>query len=234
MPRKHPQADVAVDAVIFRLDLEAQALRVLLVERATTPYKGSWALPGGYIRIDESLEDSVHRVLEAKTSMTLTYLEQLYTFGEPTRDPRGRVISVAYFGLVRPQDFDPHGGGNVKDARWFSIDWQWEFLPMAFDHQRIIKMALERLRSKVRWQPVGFGLLPERFSMGQLQQVYEILLGRPVDKRNLSSTIKRYGLLLDTGEREDPKIVRHRPAQLYRFNSDRYRELQVLGVDFEV
>lgn len=230
---KHPKADVTVDAVVFGYD--GDNLRVLLVQRDKQPLAGRWALPGGFIHMDEALEQSVLRVLTDKTGVTLTRLEQLATFGDPGRDPRGRVISVAYMALTRPQSFTT---GPL--AYWFladeiteaSVNPHFKGPALAFDHYKILKVAVERLRSKIRWQPVGIDLLPREFTLGQLECLYEAILGRGIERRNFRRKVLKHGLLVDTGHIQ--RGVGHRPGALYRFDKARYDELRSRGIDFEV
>ncbi len=225
----YPRTDVTVDLVVFGLDWVPGVLKVLLIKRAqeSQPFCGSWALPGGFIGVDETLEESANRTLVRETGLTLSYLEQLYTFGDPGRDPRGRVLSVAYLGLVRPEAVVisvDHPA--TSDAQWMAIG---DVPALAFDHQRLIAAALDRLRTKVAWQPIGVDLLPEEFTLSDLQRVYEIVLGRSLDKRNFRRKIMGFDVLVPLDVyRQDG----HRPAQLYRFDRDRYAALVAGGVDF--
>ncbi|MEM7244731.1 MAG: NUDIX domain-containing protein [Acidobacteriota bacterium] len=225
-----PKADITVDCVVFGLEEQEDGPRVLLVRRGKPdePFHGRWALPGGFIEMDESLEESARRELESETGVSLSYLEQLYTFGTPGRDPRGRVVTIAYLALVRPNDVELAAADDADDARWFAVD----ALPeLAFDHDAIIELARRRLRSKLRWQPVGFGLLPERFTLSELQRVYEVILGHELDKRNFRRKVLGFEVLVDTGEWQREV---GRPAKLYHFDERKYRTLLERGVDFEV
>jgi 8-oxo-dGTP diphosphatase len=224
----HPRPALAVDCVVFGFD--AAGLEVLLVRRGVEPFAGRWALPGGFVRPDETLEEAARRELEEETGVARVYLEQLYTFGELERDPRERVVSVAYYALVRRAGRDPRGGTDAREAAWFSVG---RAPRLAFDHRRILAVALERLRGKVRWQPVGFELLPEKFTLGQLQRLYEVILERPLDKRNFRKRILATGLLEELDETE--RGVAHRAARLHRFDRRRYEELRRRGMSsFEV
>ncbi len=224
-----PRPGLTVDAVVFGVDLEQRDLQVLLVRRRLEPFAGTWALPGGYVHEGEGLEAAVRRELGEETGVTELYLEQLYTFGEPGRDPRGHVVTVAYYGLVKLLEQHLAAATDAADVGWFALD---DTPSLAFDHAAILALAQERLRSKVRWRPVGFELLPERFTLGQLQRLYEILLEREVDKRNFRKKILSMDILLDTGEVE--KDVAHRAARLYRFDPETYRRRESEGFDFEI
>lgn len=227
----YPRADVTVDLVVFGLDPVEDRLLVLLIQRAqaSQPFDGYWALPGGFIAMEESLEASARRTLEREAGLTLSYLEQLYTFGDPQRDPRGRVISVAYLGLVRPEEVSIHAGHpSTADVRWWAVD---EVPELAFDHTHLLETAHRRLQTKVSWQPIGVDLLPEAFTLSDLQRVYEIILGRSLDKRNFRRKIVGFDVLVPLDEyRQDG----HRPAQLFRFDSERYAELLDKGIAFEL
>lgn len=228
-----PKADVATDGVVFGLDLIEKVLKVLLIERGRPdePFAGSWALPGGFLNMDEDLEACARRELEEETHLKLAYIEQLYTFGRPDRDPRGRVLSVAYWGIVRPDLVEVQADDDAKNARWFPVN---QLPSLAFDHAEIIDMALRRLRGKLRWQPVGVEFLPEKFTITQLQEVYEIILGRQIDRANLTRKLRpiiAYGVLRESGMY---KPMAGRPAKTYTFDADAYSRLQRQGLDFEV
>ncbi|OGQ90880.1 MAG: NUDIX hydrolase [Deltaproteobacteria bacterium RIFOXYA12_FULL_58_15] len=225
---EYPKADHTVDAVVFGLDQDAVSLKVLLIERGLEPFRGYWALPGGFIHMDEDLDAAVLRELEEETNVKLSFVEQLYTFGNPNRDPRGRVISTAYLGLARPSHVTVKRGSDAASAVWWSLD---KLPELAFDHSEILEVGMQRLRSKVRWQPVGIELLPDAFTLTDLQQVYEIILGRELDKRNFRRKVLSFGVLAPTGE---TRYERHRPARLYQFDKDRYQLLRKQGIDFEV
>lgn len=224
----YPKADHTVDAVVFGMDLEEASLKVLLIERGLEPFRGAWALPGGFVNMDEELDAAVIRELEEETGIGLSFMEQLYTFGRPDRDPRGRVISTAYLGLVRPEHVTLQEGSDAERAAW----WDANNLPeLAFDHAEILDAGLKRLRSKVSWQPVGIELLPGEFALSDLQKVYEIILGREIDKRNFRRKVLSFGVLAPTGK---VRKERHRPAKLYEFDKLRYELLRKQGTDFEV
>ena len=202
-------------------------LEVALVEREEHPAKGHWALPGGFVQMDESLDRAAIRVLAEKAGLTDVYLEQLYTFGEPTRDPRTRVISVGYYALVDHARLAPGADTSVTFGR-IDVPWEGETggpveahsqigeeMPLAFDHADILGMAVKRIRGKLDYTPIGFQLLAETFTLRRLQDVHETILGRTLNKDSFRRRMLASGLLEATGERESE--VGHRPAELYRF-----------------
>ncbi len=224
---KYPHPAVTVDGVVFGYD-DAD-LKVLLIQRAQAPFEGAWALPGGFVEMDEGLDAAVRRELEEETGITRLYLEQLYTFGEPKRDPRERVISVAYYALVKLADHAVRAASDARNVAWFPVA---DLPTLAFDHEDIVEMALKRLKGKVRYEPVGFELLPEKFPLSELQHLYETLLEQPMDKRNFRKKILGMGLLADTGDIQQD--VAHRAARLYRFDQTAYRRLKKAGFNFEI
>ncbi|MBN1911915.1 MAG: NUDIX hydrolase [Pirellulales bacterium] len=222
-----PRAALTVDCVVFGLDDED--LKVLLIERDLPPFEGRWALPGGFVRLDETLDDAARRELCEETGLERVYLEQLYTFGDLDRDPRERVVTVAYYALVRLSDHRVQAATDARQAAWFAID---DLPRLAFDHERILAMAHERLRGKVRYQPIGFELLPPKFALRQLQHLYEVILDRPLDKRNFRKKILAMDILVELDEVETD--VAHRAARLYRFDKTKYRRLTKQGFNFEI
>jgi len=225
----YPRPALTVDVVVFGADLKDEDLRVLLIRRRLEPYKGRWALPGGFVHVGEGLELAARRELQEETGLQGLFLEQLYTFGEPARDPREHTVSVAWFGLVKLSDHQVRAATDADDVGWFSVADPPE---LAFDHDNIVATAIERLRGKVRWQPLGFELLPPSFTLGQLQRLYEIVLQRTLDKRNFRKKMLAMGILQDTGEVQ--KGVAHRAARLYRFDAQRYEAKQQAGFNFEI
>lgn len=224
---EHPRPSLTVDCVVFGLD-EAD-LKVLLIQRDLEPFKGRWALPGGFVRMEESVDDAARRELEEETSLRGVFLEQLYTFGEADRDPRGRVVSVAYYALVRLSERPVKAATDARDAAWFPV---FDVPRLAFDHDAILQVALERLKGKVRYRPIGFELLPAKFTLSQLQRMYELVLERPLDKRNFRKKILAMELLEELDEVEQD--VAHRAARLYRFSKRRYQQLEREGFNFEL
>jgi 8-oxo-dGTP diphosphatase len=176
---KHARPALAVDCVVFGLDEED--LKVLLIQRDVEPFQGKWALPGGFVHVDESLDDAARRELAEEAGLHKVFLDQLYTFGAVDRDPRERVVSVAYYALVKLTDHRVVAATDARDAAWFPAS---DLPGLPFDHERIVDTALTRLRGKVRYQPIGFELLPQKFTLSALQRLYEIILERQLDKRN--------------------------------------------------
>lgn len=216
---EYPRPSVTVDIVVYGYDGGKQ-LKLLLIKRGGDPFKGSWALPGGFVDLDEDLETAALRELEEETGVKDLFVEQLFTFGAVSRDPRGRVISVAYFSLVNLQDHPAVAASDATKAEWFPLN---ELPELAFDHSAIIKKANERLAAKVRYQPIGFELLPGEFTLGQLQQLYETVLNvESFNKRNFRTRILRTGILEEVGRQQN---VAHRPAVLYKFNQETYKKL---------
>ncbi len=208
----YPKPSVTVDIVLFTFTEEA--LRVLLIQRRREPFAGHWALPGGFVDENEPLEAAAARELYEETGVQGIYLEQLYTFGDPGRDPRGWVITVAYFGIISAdQARQVRAGDDAGHAAWFNV---YNLPPLAFDHERIIRYALQRLRYKLEYTGLGFLLLPESFTLSQLQAVYEIVLQEKLDKRNFRKKILSMNILEETGRL---RYGDHRPAKLYRFTA---------------
>jgi 8-oxo-dGTP diphosphatase len=224
---EYPRPAVTVDCVV--LGLAADRLEVLLVQRGVEPFRHAWALPGGFVKPDEELEVAARRELKEETAIEEVFLEQLYTFGAPDRDPRGHVITVAYYALAKLSDYRIRAATDAENVAWYPLR---ELPRLAFDHAAIIERAVERLRGKVRYAPIGFELLPPRFSLTQLQRLYEIVLERPLDKRNFRKKILSLGLVIETDELEQG--VRHRAARLYRFDKKKYERLLKQGFEFAI
>ncbi|MBK7895172.1 MAG: NUDIX domain-containing protein [Candidatus Promineifilaceae bacterium] len=218
-PSVFERPSVTVDVVIF--SLVEDKLKVLLIKRQAAPFANMWAIPGSFVKMNESLEKAAVRALADETGVTDVYTEQLYTFGEPNRDPRTRVITVAYFALV-PHDAIHHKvGRDASETGWFPIS---QLPPLAFDHAEIVEYAYRRLRYKLEYSSVGFRLLPDVFTLTELQTAYEIILGEELDKRNFRRKILSAEILEETGEKK--KEGEGRPAMLYRYREDAVAEVK--------
>lgn len=224
---EHPRPSLAVDCVVFGVDDED--LKLLLIQRQIEPFAHFWALPGGFMRMDETAEEAARRELAEETGITKVYLEQLYTFSDVSRDPRGRVVSVAYYALAKLSEHPIQAATDAESVAWFSSD---NIPALAFDHHKIVEAALQRVRSKVRYSPIGFELLPPRFTLSQLQRLYELILVQKLDKRNFRKKIASLGLVVETEEVETG--VAHRAARLYRFDRRKYRKLAKQGFSFAI
>jgi len=206
---QYPHPAVTTDVAVFTL--RDQQLQLLLIRRAEEPYKGHWALPGGFLEIDEDLDSCAKRELKEETGVDDLYLEQLYTFGRPDRDPRERVISVTYYALVPADKLNLSAGSDATEASWFPL----QALPrLAFDHEEIILLARERLAAKTHYSTIAFQLMPETFTLSELQVVYEILRNEKLDKRNFRKWVLSLGQLEETGGKR--RNGNHRPAKIYR------------------
>jgi 8-oxo-dGTP diphosphatase len=226
---KGPVIHLAVDAVVFAYQ-PSSGISVLLIERKYDPHRGMWALPGGFVGLAESLEEAVSRELTEETGVKINYLEQLYTFGQPHRDPRQRVVSVAYFALVRSENFTLRARTDASDVAWYNIQ---DLPPLAFDHPQIIQTAVNRIRAKITYEPIGFELLEKKFPFSDLHNLYETLLGGEIDRRNFKKKFLKLGLIEELKEFRKPKSS-GRPARLYRFLPERYFSLKEAGNLFEL
>jgi 8-oxo-dGTP diphosphatase len=224
---RYPRAALTVDIVVFALDDDE--LKVMLIQRDLAPFAGQWALPGGFVRVDETLDAAARRELQEETGLKDIFLEQLYTFGSLGRDPRERVVTVAYYALVNLVGHAVHASTDARNAAWFAVN---DLPALAFDHDDILEVARDRLRGKVRYQPIGFELLPEKFTLRQLQHVYEVILDRELDKRNFRKKVLSMEIVKETNDIE--KDVRHRAARLYRFDKRKYDRLTKQGFNFEI
>lgn len=204
---EHPS--VTTDILIFAID--KRELKILLIKRKEWPFEGEWAIPGGFVKIEEDIETTAHRELLEETGVKDVYLEQLKTFGEPGRDPRTRVITVAYIALLPSPSLNLKPSTDAADAKWFAIS---KIPKLAFDHAKIIEAGLDRLRGKIRYSNIVFALMPKTFPLSQLQETYEIILGRELDKRNFRKKMLSLGILEPTDKKETGP---HRPSLLYRF-----------------
>lgn len=224
---EYPRPALTVDCVVFGFN--GDGLKLLLVERALEPFKGCWALPGGFVRVEEELEVAARRELLEETGIREVVLEQFHAFGTLRRDPRERVVSVAYVALTRLEDHRPQAATDARQAVWFNSG---ELPKLAFDHDQIIQQALDYLRKRVRLEPIGFQLLPAKFTLSQLQALYELVLGRAVDTRNFRKRVLAMELVLPL--KQEFQRGRQRPAQLYRFDPRRYEQLKRKGFQFEL
>lgn len=221
---------LTVDAVVFGY-AKTEGVSVLLVKRKYEPFKNTWALPGGFVLEKESLEEAVARELKEETGVEVSYLEQLYSFGKPNRDPRKRIISIAYFGLISSSRYkELTAGTDADEAQWFNIH---QLPSLAFDHGEIIELATERLRAKIQYQPVGFELLDKKFSFADLEKLYIALLGRDIDRRNFRKKILSFDFLEKLPELTKPE-GQGRPSNMFRFNKKRYDQLTKKGFFFEI
>lgn len=221
---KYPHPSVTTDCVIFGFD--GTKLKVLLVQRGIEPYKGRWAFPGGFMKMDESAEEGALRELHEETGLEGAYIRQFHTFTAPQRDPRERVITIAYYALVRMQEVK--GGDDAADARWFALD---EVPQLAFDHDQILRRAEQALRQQIHFEPIGFELLPETFTIKELQNLYEAILDVHFDRRNFYSKMKRLEMLEQMDTTVNPS--QKKEAFLFRFNKAKYDELKQKGFRLE-
>ncbi|WP_430815532.1 NUDIX hydrolase [Carboxylicivirga sp. RSCT41] len=224
---EYPRPSVTTDCTIFGFD--GIDLQILLIKRGIEPFKGQWALPGGFVQMDETTEECARRELEEETGVKELFLEQLYTFSDVNRDPRGRVITVSYFALIKSTDFKLIGGDDASDAQWFPIN---QVPSLAFDHDRILRVAHDRLKGKIKYEPIGFELLEEVFTIPQLQRLYEAILGIQVDRRNFNRKIMSLDILEPIENKMDG--VGHKGARQFRFDREKYQALKSRGFNFEI
>ena len=221
---KYPHPAVTTDCVIFGFD--GSELQVLLIERGIEPFKGKWAFPGGFLNMDETAQEGALRELKEETGLENAYIEQFNTYSDPGRDPRERVITIAHYALVRIQEVK--GGDDAAKAQWFPID---EVPQLAFDHDKILRDAMRKLRERIHFEPIGFELLPEKFTMRDLQILYESILGVKFDRRNFAKKMMHYELLNQLDETVRPTAKRD--ALLYSFNKDNYELFKKKGFQLE-
>ena len=218
---------LSIDCMIF--GFKKSELDILLVQHAEGISKGKWALPGGWIKYNESIDQSAYRILKDLTGVSNIYLEQLRAFGDTERYPTKRVITIAYFALVKPEDYTLHAGFTASDAKWFKVS---EIPGLPYDHGKILKAGLNHLRHKVRHEPIGFNLLPKKFTLLQLQELYEAILEKKLDKPNFRRKLMKMNLLEVCKEKQTD--VSHRAASLYRFDKKIYDRLTEKGFTFEL
>ncbi|MEZ0483318.1 NUDIX hydrolase [Fibrella aquatica] len=218
---------LTVDAVVF--GYRDGQLVVALINRKYPPFDGQWALPGGFVLPHEDLETAVERELQEETGIQLRFLEQLYTFGKVDRDPRQRIVSVAYMGLVRPSDFVIQASTDAQDVDWFPLN---DLPPLAFDHATILETALQRLRGKLTYEPIGLTLLDEKFPFGELERLYATILNKPLDRRNFRKKFLSFGILIELPDKVTPD--KGRPASLYSFDQVRYEAIRQEGFLFDI
>ena len=218
---------LSVDCVIFGFE-DAQ-LKILLIKRAIHPSFGMWALPGGFIKYSENMEDASLRILKERTGVKGLYMQQLGVFGDVDRFPIQRVITVVYYALVKPGQFIINAGPDASDAKWFNVT---ELPELPFDHSKIIGSALNRLRNEVKHKPIGFNLLPDKFPLLRLQELYEAIYGLKFDKPNFRRKIMKMNLLMPLNEKQTG--VAHRSAQLFKFDKNIYDNLTEKGFIFEM
>lgn len=221
---KYPHPSVTTDCVIFGYD--GARLNVLLVERGLEPYKGRLAFPGGFLKMDEDADTGARRELKEETGLETAYMRQFHAFSDPQRDPRERVVTIAYYALVKMQQVK--GGDDAAAARWYPIG---DVPALAFDHDRILRMAQQELRRQIHFEPIGFELLPEKFTVRQLQNLYESILDVKFDRRNFYNKMRHLGLLVQLGE--TMHNTGGKDALLFSFNAAKYDELKQKGFRLE-
>ena len=219
-------ASLTIDCVIF--GFQDGSLEVLLIKHAEGISEGKWGLPGGWITQQEHIDAAAHRLLRELTSLENIYLEQLKAFGDPDRFPLGRVVTIGYYALIKREDYSLKAGFTASEAKWFKIK---DVPELIYDHNEILQYSLENLQKKIRQAPIGFNLLPEKFTLLQLMQLYEEILGVEMDKPNFRRKILGMKLLMDLGEKQ--KNVSHRAAKLYKFDDEVYQKLSRRGFNFE-
>ncbi|MEM6251805.1 MAG: NUDIX domain-containing protein [Cyanobacteria bacterium P01_D01_bin.156] len=225
----YPRPALTVDCVVFGLGKKTDTLQVLLIQRRLPPFAGQWALPGGFIHKNEGLETAARRELTEETGVRELFLEQLRAYGQPHRDPRGHTVTVAFYALVNLWNHQIKAATDARQAQWCAIT---QLPKLAFDHEAILTDAIAALRSSIRHRPIGFELLPPKFTLSQLQRLYEIVLDRPFDKRNFRKKLLKLDILVALDEKE--VNVAHRAAQLYQFNSAKYKAQQQTGFNFDL
>lgn len=228
----YPRPALTVDCAVFGFDSQGGdegSLKLLLIQRKLPPFEGQWALPGGFVEMNETLDEAARRELLEETGVEDIFLEQLYTFSGLDRDPRERIVSVAYYALINLEEHPLQAASDAEDAQWFAVR---ALPPLAFDHAEIFQVAIARLQGKLSYEPIGFELLPQKFTLTQLQQLYETVLEKALDKRNFRKKILKTDCLIPLAEKQ--QNVRHRAAQLYQFDQEKYQTLKQAGFLFEL
>jgi len=225
--QKYPRPSVTIDCVVFGYD--GQDISLLLINRKEEPFKNMWTLPGGFLFLEETPEECAKRILKNKTGLANIFLEQLYTFAEVERDPRGRVISIVYYTLVNPKLFNLVLGDAATDIQWFAVN---KIPKMGFDHKEIFKVALNRLKAKITYQPIGFELLEQKFTLTEIQFLYEAILQGPIDKRNFRKRMLESKVIKATGEKRTG--LKNRAPELFEFDEQQYKKLLKEGYQFKI
>jgi 8-oxo-dGTP diphosphatase len=218
---------LSIDCLIF--GFKNSELDVLLIKHAEGISKGRWALPGGWIRYNESIKDAANRLLTSLTGVSNIFLEQLGAFGEVDRYPGKRVITLAYYALINADNYSLSAGFTASDAKWFKVR---KVPRLPYDHNKILKAGFDHLKFKVRHEPLGFNLLPEKFTLHELQKLYEAILGTELDKPNFRRKLLKMNLLVPCKEKQ--RDVSHRAANFYRFDKKVYKKLRESGFNFEL
>lgn len=219
--------NLSIDCVIF--GFKDRQLKALLIERNIEPARNMMALPGGFIEIDEELDDASKRILQNMTGLLDVYMEQVHTFGAVNRYPLRRVITIAYYALIKIEDYELQPGSEASNAHWIPVQ---DIPELSFDHGTILQYALDKLRNKVRHEPIGFNLLPEKFTISEIQTLYEAILNTSFDKRNFRKKLAKMNLLIDLNEKQEN--VAHRAAKLYSFDQQVYEKLKEKGFTFDL
>ncbi len=219
--------NISIDCAVF--GFENSSLEVLLIKRARNPFKNSWALPGGFIKKKELVEKAAERILQDSTGIKNLYMEEVSVFDSIYRFPNRRVITIAYFALISPEKYKLTTGVDTTDVKWIKLN---EIPELPFDHNQIINVALSKLRTRVRYRPIGFELLPNKFTLPRLQMLYEVILDKKLDKRNFRKKIMKMHLLKSLKEKDKNNLKR--AAALYQFDKQTYNKLKKDGFNFEI
>lgn len=224
---KYPHPALTVDIVVFGVDWRNDSLDVLLIRRKNKPFAGQLALPGGFVEMQETAEQAAFRELREETGVRPTHLEQLYTFSDPERDPRERVVTISHLALVRSQDHIVQANSDAAEAYWVNARKVIKNKDLAFDHIEILRLGLARLEGKIRYAPIGMDLLPTTFTLLELRSLYKIILGREPDPSNFRRKIEKFDFLVPLGSN-------HKGRSIFRFDLERYEEAVAKGILFEI